>query len=818
MTYIHLHGFPGTGKSTIVQRLATEFPFNEDEEVFVKYLIECSDSSEDVKKSLSMMMGEMLNCRLTLNQKDCEIAAEQLKNTRTDKFAEIVESAQVPIILIIEDPPEDDFDFLDQLQSSFEERKFRKTVVLCITSRSEVISRNQPAHQHLGKFKVNGLKTSEGLDLLRISQTSTSSERDAAVKIINNLHGSPLGLAVVKATCETSNISYKDYYDEYEQSLDFHHFIKQTVEDEVGPHAKTLFHAIVTLLEGEGLLDTVEILSFFHHGCIPQSLIGGVITRQRTSNSPQSSKTFYARKRESGHFVHRLKCLDICNVERQKSGETFVSFHQMIFLAVQTYMKNKTVMLRAALLSLASQARRNIRGHSNFALTTSLFSHIRSVLDFLASHPMDFTDFVAEFSAIHLQEVYGNTIKYTDSQSAFDVLYKCALAVLDRIQKLSEIEIDIDNLDVSKEQTAIDKFSANVFDACLVAGKQLEATKDAVDEYICIVTHFHPELRASLKTLCTDQEVVGWLSTDVKSSLQVNPKQLRTFRSTENGRMFLDINKYCEVFFVDRLASVLYSLSRVWIYNKDMIEQKRKYFVWLADLVHALCERCSKQTEVALLIYGCSSVNRVNVRISKLSVQNMDDSKKHDLIDEFIEKMKRILEKLEGQNDTVLFENSLRKPLMEADFHKLRCLRCLIRLHTRRIALSSPEENVKLKSSADPYYVKLCTLTDEYLSKWIISTKCHVYCGKYMAALGDFEQAVTHFKSALKGEEVLQNEAYLFPWVCYNYAKAVSAGGAKFSTQVRKDAEVKCNEALKFREIIAKDLVRRLEEQIKLLS
>jgi len=85
------------------------------------------------------------------------------------------------------------------------------------------------------------------------------------------------------------------------------------------------------------------------------------------------------------------------------------------------------------------------------------------------------------------------------------------------------------------------------------------------------------------------------------------------------------------------------------------------------------------------------------------------------------------------------------------------------------------------------------------MSSWDRCPNCIVYCAKYLAAKGDYAQAVEHFRNALEAQVTQNESSKSFPWICYNYARAVREGNLE---EYRQDAKEKCREALKFEKSI----------------
>ena len=134
---LHLHGLPGSGKSATVRKLAAEFPFDNDKQFFINYLVECSDSSEDMEDCLNQLLREMMDCGLVHNKTACDRASELLKKKRSQSFVEILSEASIPTLIVIEDPHEKDMDLLNDLIFTINYKTFSSQMYFCVTSQSK---------------------------------------------------------------------------------------------------------------------------------------------------------------------------------------------------------------------------------------------------------------------------------------------------------------------------------------------------------------------------------------------------------------------------------------------------------------------------------------------------------------------------------------------------------------------------------------------------------------------------------------------------------------------------------------------------------
>jgi len=173
--------------------------------------------------------------------------------------------------------------------------------------------------------------------------------------------------------------------------------------------------------------------------------------------------------------------------------------------------------------------------------------------------------------------------------------------------------------------------------------------------------------------------------------------------------------------------------------------------------------------------------------------------------------MEKLIDELRTPDPNhIYFENGLRRA-MDTLFEEMTYLRYVVRVDMKLIPLSSPEERNERKHEAHKYYRRLCKVVKENRD-WQLSSKCLIYCGKYLAAIGQFKEAAEQFRQALTDEVIRSDKTLLYPWACSNYARAVVAAGTE-NVDVFDDAIGKCKDSFLYREKIQDELLGKLQKR-----
>ena len=262
------------------------------------------------------------------------------------------------------------------------------------------------------------------------------------------------------------------------------------------------------------------------------------------------------------------------------------------------------------------------------------------------------------------------------------------------------------------------------------------------------------------------------------------------------------------------MATALYSLGGIVVRARTPIDiEQRKKFVCISDVAHALCQECLQRTGVRLLFLRRGAVAKVAVRLKRM--RTLGPSRKEDLL-QAQPAMKKLIDELRTPDPNhIYFENGLRRD-MDTSFEEMTHLRYVVRVETKLIPLSSPEERNERKQKANEYYRQLRKVIEENRD-WQLSSKCLIYCRKYLAATGRFKEVSQHFRQA-PADEVIQNDkALLYPWASCNCARAAVAAETEY-VDVFDDATGKCRDACVYRDRIIDDLCNKLQKRFEKLQ
>ena len=331
---LHCHGLPGSGKSQLVRMLAKRFPYSVETAVKhksnIKWHVQCGETDHNLIKEFWRLAKKLSENCLTNPHIVWESIEQDLKRNQSMLFVEMLLNCNVPILIIFEDPVDNDREllrnFFQILDSSFQDLNHSKFHVY-VTSRKKwpIISNNDCLG--LGCYEVSlvkGFTLNESIEFLRKGfvdkgeRTATSSsdqtlgrerlaiftdkvprkieksedtstqaeEREKTlIKVFHRFSGMPLGLLSARCFCRFSNLSYKEYLELVEDcKYDILSSEKEAILDEYGRSGEHIFQAIALLFfpdsdDTEPLADLnldAKILccvSYFHFNCIPRFLL-----------------------------------------------------------------------------------------------------------------------------------------------------------------------------------------------------------------------------------------------------------------------------------------------------------------------------------------------------------------------------------------------------------------------------------------------------------------------------------------------------------------------------------------------------------------
>jgi len=216
---LQCHGVPGSGKSEIIRKLAEDFPFKNEgikTKSLIKWHIQCKDSGHDLQQELKLLVEELLKISFKVDQDVYENVVENLEMYDAGEFVKILVEINVPVLIIVEDPPtEDRQNLLRSLCKNvhgYSEKQISKMFHVYISSRqSDAILTeylNMPCYNFVPVPGFNKLET-----IMYLNEGQSDDTEDAVVKIFEHFNGLPIAIRVVKAYCIKVKINYEDYFE-----------------------------------------------------------------------------------------------------------------------------------------------------------------------------------------------------------------------------------------------------------------------------------------------------------------------------------------------------------------------------------------------------------------------------------------------------------------------------------------------------------------------------------------------------------------------------------------------------------------------------
>ena len=827
-TVLHLHGMPGMGKTELVRSLSAEFPsyvLNSEVDIWVACEIDCREANEDLEESLEKLLQEMVNNNILTNVDVCHSACSTLKQKRTQDYVKLLCQAEVPVLIIVQDPSQHHQGLLIDFVSSVKNAKCSQPLHLYITSNSK---RAVPRLSESEMYEVSGLTEDEGLKLLEVDPKLDNENKRAAITIYKEMSGSPLGLSTVLIYCDESMINYKDYLKLSTSPL------KAAVHQEEGMSGdnQSIFKAIIRLLDSKGLLDEMKTIAMFHNSSIPRVLIGKVFQCRRKVEEDGLEPIDVRNEQESGKLMFLLKDTSFCQITERDEKHVAVTLNQLVFAALQAHLDTKARIefvshLKEAVEALSAVVHKDLRHEEDLAFMKRMKPHIRTILQHVVKYEEVLDNFLIKMATSHLHQVLGVIESEYLHSSAEENFKSSASIILQEVSARSKTAFVYHDLEkIKMELTGV--HVEDLANACLKAGRALISDKKCLCQYALLVLQLKQEDVDYLLKLSSDDELTSYLKSDFDRSLSVGTYVLEKLRSKTQG-MFLGKNKYSEVFFINRLVSVLHSTGRLALYkDEDVSSGSWKTYFNALKLANALSAKCRECSGVCLLLCRLTSDSMITLLTEVLARMRKTDLGKTNKITtlQITRKAAVPLLKIIMENEeTQVFETGLRKSTMtksEKLLLELRTSCLLVRLNTKLWRLWTVEEQQNEHSSVNEHYETLCSKTNDAMKEeheetdlWNHARKCIVYCGKYLAARGYYTEALQHFTKAYECDVDAKGQSKIHPWISYNYARSVSAGNLKHQ---RKRAIQKCQDALQQLEINQTDLRDLLHIQLTILG
>ena len=768
ITILQCHGVPGSGKSQIIRKLAKDFPFrnnSNETDILIKWHIQCKDSDHDLRNELVVLDEKLTKHSFIKKLEINQSIADNLEENETKPLVDFLVNVDVPVLIIVEDPPDRQITLLKNLcanlKSHAENRKsLLNKIHLYISSRKNTVlvkEQNVPCYK---LEKVEGFSRQEALNYLSLEEIENDTDDKSAV--YQFFSGLPLDLNAAKTFCSKAYINYQEYL-ELMKDVDYDIINKENdaVMKEFGSSAPHVFEALVKPFSPRDKDEKSTVLpwkilcclSYFHYDRIPRYVFEQcfhLLREKRVKKSVLSNKV------EVGTLISDLLDHNMCT----KTDEHEITFHEVVLHAFRLnhfrYVEDNSDTLKKSIEIMCSLISKDLRKTKHSTKMFKLRRHLQTLLDHVENNQQIFDDKIDEpllraltsylhetTAEIMLDEsppLYWNECG-KHFEKALNVMFSREICEYSKLpnddQNVDQIAHKIIKIFQSKESLPSDEFSIKY------ASKLKLSFEDRADEL--------EFLRSQSKNSQCFAELEKQLYEKAPTEVIIKKLQICD--------LFLSNKKYRSVFYAERFASILYSWSRLVLYgDPDDVNKIKKRCRWMSKLSHDISIECKKSFGVSLL------AEHRSIRGGRIPILLKVKGSPKELKDAL-----RVCEEyLRNEEIPDVYENGLLREVCGPSTNNTRIsfLRYIVRINARILEGGSLE-------LADRRCKELFELSEAHAKTIRISIQCFIYCAKYYAAKGDFSQAMKCFKKFFELESSCDPRFHVRSWAIYNYARAV---------------------------------------------
>ena len=772
---LQCHGVPGSGKSQIIRKLAEEFPFKshgneaDDNNILIKWHIQCKDSGHDLQEKLKELAKTLLNKSYIEKQDDCQNIVDNLEENDTKPLVDIFVKVNVPVLILVEDPPDTRMTLLKNLclnlsiHTKIHKSLFQK-VHLYVSSRKHIFLLEDKLNRPYYRLqKIEGFNEQEALDYLSLEKTENTIDDKLAV--FQFFSGLPLGLNAAKAFCKKARINYKQYLELVKDvDYDIINKEKQAVMKEYGRSAQHIFQAIVVPFMPRDKNDKAAVLrwkvlnclSYFHYDRIPSYVLKQCCHLLRES---KVKNPVLKNEVEVGTLISELLDHNMCT----ETDEHEITFHKVVLNAFRlnrlNVVEDNFNALKKSTEIMCSLVSKDLRKKEDSLKMFKLRRHLQTLLDHVENNQQIFDDKIDELLLRALASYMHETtaaIMLGKSPSLYwnecEEHFEKALNVMfpREICKYSKLSND----DQSVEQIA------NKIVKVLEIEKSLPS-EDFPVKYASKLKLCFEDQRDELEFLRSQSKNSQCFAELEKQLSEKAPTEI-IIKKLQNCDLFLSNEKYRSVFYAERFASILYSWSRLVLYgDPDDVKKISKRCSWMSSLSHEISIKCRTSYGVALL------AEHLSIRGGCIPIF-LKIKESPEVLNDALSICEEYLRNEEIPN---VFENGFLREVYGPSTNNTRItlLRHIVRINARILDKES-SEFVKL---ADQRCQELFELSEKHVKTIRICIMCFIYCAKYYAAKKDFNQAMKCFEKFFELESSCDLTFHVRCWAVYNYARAV---------------------------------------------
>jgi len=466
------------------------------------------------------------------------------------------------------------------------------------------------------------------------------------------------------------------------------------------------------------------------------------------------------------------------------------------FEVLKKHLKNQED-LKEDISVLSFMVTTDIQQYEKLSYMQTMIPKVGTVLEKIRKHTGILNDLQAKLDVSYLLEALAATklaLKdSSDYQKTAEASLNLSLRLLwDEVKLRADSDVTFDEL-VHQQQIPLERCASIIVGSAIDAGNGLH--KSGVDIAKHRFSRFQAEQTGqSTRQMLQDIEESYLESLDEKNNLY-------------------------PTFFIRRMLSVMFLLGRVVLYDSDDIPpERKKKFMWIADLTHYMCHHYKNVTGLNAPFLWLGSAIAIDVRLKRTSMLSSEEKEK--LLFEVGIFLPHLRDTVKAQFH--VSENVMRESQATVDFQILTVLRALVRTYAKIWPLLNEEKRQELEKEVNEYAVELLAKAEDTKKTLKISSSCFVYVGKLMAAQQKYQEAAQCFSKGLTSPFAEMDRTTFFPWACYNYARVVNQGKASnnpvWMHNVLKEVVERCWEALQYKKSISTYLFNRLKTEYDMLE
>ena len=797
---LHCYGVPGSGKSQLVRTLAKTFPYETDgrNSLYIKWHIRCKDTGDDLQKEFQHLAEKLQEHYFARTDDVRQNIKKEFGKSQANKFLEMLLNCKVPVLIVLEDPPQKDQDLLrdlfQRLDKDFQENNHSPFHVY-VTSRIKSPIIAPKMSQHLEGYEVInvvGFNQEEGISFLEKFEGEAKESKEDLIKVFKRFSGMPLGMLAAKGYCQYTGINYKKYLILTEDNdYDILSNEKKAILQEYGQSAEHIFQAVVMpfMPEEESTGSSADLdlhwqvlccISNFHYDRLPKFLIEAcchVIREQEVKNPVLRNEV------DTGILVRKLVEHGMCT--KAENGQ-FITFHEVVLNAFRFKAQSvHNLNLVKAMEAMCNLVSIDMREKEHFDKMCTLRPHLQALLlqvkrnETMLENVMNVSLLKATTS--HLYEIAGAILLEETRSEESENMFKESLKTI--WPTLLEV--------ICRKDQSTKKLAQMIFNESQVKREDLPS-----DFILCYaswikLSHFdetkHNFLRS--KSKCSYEKVEALVK-------QCNFKELVI--ELQKCELFLLDESFRPIFYAERAASILHRWSRYFLTGSNGHQTEIEMGLRLSHLSNAVSIRVRKTTDVPLMTEWLSYTTGMIPLLMKQ--KNKPES---------LSEARHVCKTMLGNQKLNVYENGLLARLFyPPEVTKMYLLRRLVQINARIISSSFNTEEEGFVQEAEEQCRQLYSLANDRTRR--SCGKTFVVCGKYYGAKKDYIQAIHCFNKYFELSRLpdLKQEFYTECWAVYNYARAVCCFP---SSDAKIDAIERCKAVLSTNKVITIDLKRHLE-------